>query len=252
MKIAAKVEYLGLHYFGFQRQNKEISVQKALEETLSSLLSTPVSIHGAGRTDRGVSAKGQVISFEVSRPIGNLESFRFHWNRILPNDISIKAIALVDDSFDARHSSIGKSYSYSFSVKEKPALYLGRVAYLGKRDFDDEAYKEAMKLFLGEHCFQNFTTKKEDIEDFIRIIESIETTKILEEGYYQTRFKANGFMTYQIRFMMGAALKVGFHIMDKEEIAMRLEDNQRNIMPFKAPAEGLCLEEVIYEQPIFA
>ena len=96
MKIAAKVSYLGSHYAGFQRQKNKVSIQGELERTLSQLASTEVLIHGAGRTDAGVSALGQVVSFDYPKSMKSLEDFRFHWNMILPEDVSIvKVLSLI-------------------------------------------------------------------------------------------------------------------------------------------------------------
>ena len=250
MKIAAKVAYLGKGYAGFQRQRNKATVQGELERTLSQLASTEVLIHGAGRTDANVSALGQVISFDYPKTIKNLEDFRFHWNMILPEDISIEAIIKADDGFDARHSCIGKRYRYRFSVEEKHPLENGTVAYLGKRVFDEEAFIEAMRRFEGTHCFYNFTTKEQDIDGYIRTVEPLGFEK--ENGIYSVILQSNGFMTYQIRFMVGAALKVGFHKLNIEAIDEHLNATKRHVLPFKAPAEGLILEEVLYGSDLFA
>ena len=250
MKIAAKVQYFGLNYYGFQRQPNHESVQGKLEEALSNLLNEMVLIHGAGRTDRYVSALGQVISFEVKKPIKNLEDFRFHYNQLLPEDIVVTKMVVVDDSFDARHSCIGKRYRYRFNLGDRIPMELGRIAYLGDREFDEKAFKSCLDLYLGVHNFMNFTTKKEDIDGFIRDVKSIELTS--QNGIYEVMLESNGFMTYQIRFMIGAALKVAFHKMSLEEVQSYLDMAERHTLSYKAPAEGLVLEEVLYEQSIFA
>ena len=250
MKIAAKVQYLGLNYEGFQRQKNHPSIQGELERALSSLLDKAMTIHGAGRTDSGVSALGQVISFDSLRDIADLEDFRFHLNMLLPNDISIIAMKVVDDGFDARHSCVGKRYLYRFCIGEKHPLEYGTIAYLGKRFFDDKSFMDALKLFEGEHSFHNFTTKKEDVASFIRNVKPIQVES--KDDTYEILFESNGFMTYQIRFMVGAALKAGFHKISLEEIKQRLDDPSRHILPHKAPAEGLILLEVLYESDVFA
>ena len=250
MKYAAKVEYFGLNYAGFQRQKNDKSIQGELETTLSSLLNQEILIHGAGRTDAGVSASGQVISFSCNKDISDLEDFRFHWNCVLPPDISISKMAAVAESFDARHSCVGKRYRYVFSIGEKHPLNYGRVAYLGKRSFDEEQFESALHLFEGKHRFHNFTTKKEDKDAFVRDLAPIIMTR--ENDVYTVILRSNGFMTYQIRFMVGAALKAAFHAITLDEIQRRLDEPNRDILPYKAPAEGLVLEEVIYEFDVFA
>ena len=207
-------------------------------------------IHGAGRTDRDVSASGQVISFDLNKKKIDLEDFRYHWNLILPDDIAITKMVVVPDDFDARHSCIGKRYVYRFCVGEKQPLFIGRVAYLGNRAFDEKACESVLSLFIGHHCFHNFTNKKEDIDGFIRDIEYIHFKQ--KDGIYEVELKSNGFMTYQIRFMIGAAFKAAFHKLTLGEIKTRLDMDERNILPYKAPGEGLELAEVYYENDIFA
>lgn len=250
MKIAAKVSYLGSHYAGFQRQKNKVSIQGELERTLSQLASTEVLIHGAGRTDAGVSALGQVVSFDYPKPMKSLEDFRFHWNMILPEDVSIVKVIEVDDDFDARHACVGKRYRYRFSVSEKHPLENGTVAYLGKRSFDEVTFMDAMRLFEGSHRFQNFTTKAEDKDDYLRRVEPIIFEK--QGDIYSVVLQSNGFMTYQIRFMVGAALKVGFGKIEASLIKERLDATERHILPYKAPSEGLILEEVLYGSDLFA
>ena len=171
-------------------------------------------------------------------------------NRLLPDDISIVQFVEVDETFDARHSCIGKRYSYAFTLGEKRPLLLGRVAYLGIRDFDEQLFRDCLSLFIGKHNFQNFTNKRIDKDGFIRDIEFIEIT--CEDGIYKVELKSNGFMTYQIRFMIGAALKAGLKKITLEEVTAHLESSERAILPYKAPAEGLTLEEVYYGTDIFA
>lgn len=207
-------------------------------------------IHGAGRTDRDVSASGQVISFDLNKKKIDLEDLRYHWNLILPDDIAITKMVVVPDDFDARHSCIGKRYIYRFCVGEKQPLFIGRVAYLGNRAFDEKACESVLSLFIGHHCFHNFTNKKEDIDGFIRDIEYIHFKQ--KDGIYEVELKSNGFMTYQIRFMIGAAFKAAFHKLTLGEIKTRLDMDERNILPYKAPGEGLELAEVYYENDIFA
>ena len=250
MKIAAKVQYFGMNYKGFQRQAKGNTVQGELEKSLSTIAGEEVKIHGAGRTDSLVSAVGQVISFDFPKPIKDFKDFLFHWNMVLPIDIAVDDMVEAPASFDARHSCMGKRYRYCFSLGKKMPLQYGTVAYLGVRSFDFDAFKQALNLFLGEHNFHNFTTKKMDKDGYIRNIVSIEAK--YENGIYSVDFESNGFMTYQIRFMVGSALKVAFGKMGLEKIQEALDNPNRAILPFKAPGEGLCLMEVLYAEHLFA
>ena len=238
--------YRGANYFGFQRQNKFPSVQEEIEKALLFLFKEETKIKGAGRTDAKVHAKGQTFSF-FSTPIANKEKFLFAFNRLLPMDISVNDIKEVPFSFDARHSCIGKVYEYRFCFGEKDPFKTEFEAYIGKRDFDTISFIDACFVFVGVHNFQSFTTKKEDKDGFIRDMTLISPKFDKKRKAISIIFKSNGFMTYQIRLMVGALIKVGLGKLSKNDIKERLESKSRNIMSFKAPGEGLTLLEVIYE-----
>jgi tRNA pseudouridine38-40 synthase len=244
------ISYLGGAYYGFERQKDKPSIQLSLEKALSYLLGYDNKIHGAGRTDRGVNALGQTFSFISKTPIKDLTSFMYAFNRLLSNDISIKSIKEVPLDFDARHSCSGKKYSYTFRHGNKNALTSQTIFELGYRKFDEELFKAAMNKFLGVHNFQNFTAKPVDKDGFIRDIKVINFVKQKEdENSYllTTTLESNGFMTYQIRIMVGVALKVGYGQLPLSFIDEKLEQKERSIISYKAPANGLMLLEVKYE-----
>lgn len=243
-----RVSYLGAAYKGFERQKKYRSIQGELERALSSLLGEPSTIHGAGRTDAGVNAKEQTFSFLAKKEVKDFPKFLYAYNRLLPGDISVLSIEEKPLIFDARHSCSGKLYSYSFLLGEKDPFLSYTVAYLGKRPFDYKALKDALNLFVGKHDFKNFTSKPEDKDSFIRTIESITFDHGFGEYGKVSRvfFKSNGFMTYQIRIMMGAAFKVALGQLPLSFIQEHLDAEERHIISYKAAPEGLTLEEVIY------
>jgi tRNA pseudouridine38-40 synthase len=243
MIYLAKVSYLGAAYYGFERQKTFPSIQGKLEEALSILLQKETLIHGAGRTDAGVSAKGQTFSFECDE-IKDQKQFLYALNRLLPSDISVLSVEPKEKGFDARHKATGKRYSYSFRIGEKKPLESLMVTQFGSRAFDSEAFAEAVKLYKGVHSFMNFTSKATDKDDFVRDVSSVTVTE--SGGLYRVDFVGNGFMTYQVRIMVGVALKVGFGKMTLYEVKAALNAKERKIISYKAPAEGLCLEEVYY------
>ena len=244
MKYLAIVAYSGEDYYGFQRQNGKRSVQGELEKQLSFLLGSPTIIKGAGRTDAGVHAKGQTFSF--SGTIENIDSFLHALNRLLPEDIFVRSIKAVDEGFDARHSCIGKIYQYQFTVNDRDPLRSKKIAQIRRDDFQFEAFLQGLSVFSGTHNFQNFTTKPEDKDGFIRHVEILDAHTEEEGNLVSVTLKADGFMRYQIRLMIGAAIRVGTSRLSVEEVAARLNQSERNIMSYKAPAEGLCLLEVLY------
>lgn len=245
MKYFGIVSYLGEGYFGFQRQKNKKTIQGQLEKSLSHVLGTPTEIKAAGRTDAGVNARGQTFSFS-GREVESVEALRRSLNRVLPEEILIKSLAAVPMDFDARHSSVAKTYSYRFSFGERDPFLKGRVAQLQRPSFDWKAFETALRSFEGKHNFQNFTSKSEDIDNFVRTISSIEIIKNADGVSGTVIFQGNGFMTYQIRFMMGTALKCAYNQLNPGDVIKLLDATPRHIVSYKAPAEGLYLDKVDY------
>lgn len=242
-----RLAYLGAAYYGFERQKNHPTIQGKVEECLSAILGEKISINASGRTDAKVNAKGQTFSFHSSSSLPkDKERFLYALNHVLPGDISLLSIEEVGEDFHARYSAKKKRYSYSFLVGEKDPFLSFEVAMLGNRPFDSLRFEKACKMYLGEHNFQDFTPKSEDLQGFRRTV--LEVSSLIKEGdIYRISFTGNGFMTYQVRTMVGLALKIGWGKTPLEEVNKRLDSEQRKILSYKAPAEGLCLEEVIYE-----
>ncbi len=239
------VSYDGKAYWGFEKQKEYPSIQGSLEKALSQLCGRCIVIHGAGRTDKGVSAKGQTFTFKAHRQIENLDQFLTALNRLLPKDIYVLSLKEVADSFDARHSCCGKIYSYSFHYG--PRDVFAPIEYqLEIPGFSLDRMKECLNLYLGKHNFKNFTSKPIDVDHYIRTIQEIRVEE--NKGHVKVFFKANGFMTYQVRIMMGAALRVALGRMSLEEVKIALDSEKRKILSYKADPIGLMLEEVLYAE----
>lgn len=245
MKIAGLLSYNGSKYHGFEKQPHVRTIQGTLERVLSSFCGEKIAIKSSGRTDSGVHALGAVFAFSCARCF-DLEKGRAAINRLLPPDISVLSWNEVPESFDPRHSSSGKVYEYRFSYGEKHPLEVGLLTQVKTRIFDVEAFKKALSYFEGEHDFRNFTSKPEDKDDFVRCIDSIEIQIDEEKKRGLVRFHGNHFMTYQIRFMVGAAFRAAFHKLSPEEVPLLLSRRPREIVHFKADPDGLYLVQVEY------
>jgi tRNA pseudouridine38-40 synthase len=245
MNYLATVSYNGARFHGFERQPHLRTIQGSLEKALSQLCGKPTLIKGAGRTDAGVHALAQRFSFQTDE-IKDTGAFLFALNRLLPSDIVVKAVEAVPDSFDARHSSCGKVYCYKFSYGERDPLQKETRAQLERRNFDPAAFKKALRYFVGTHNFQNFTTKPDDVDGFLRHIEAIDVQLDEATKTGEVTFKGNGFMTYMVRLIMGCAFKAALGKIQPEEIPALIAASPRHIVAFKAPAEGLYLVEVFY------
>lgn len=242
MKIFAVVSYKGTNYQGWQKQTNAPSVQEEIEKVLSRILNTEISISGSGRTDAGVHAKGQTFHFIIDKEI-DIEKLRYSVNCLLPKDIHIISMKEVDENFHSRYDVKEKTYSYTISVGENNP-FTNEFTYNYLKPLNIKRLIDALKPFNGEHNFQDFTSKEEDEDGFKRWV------KISTEVNGETltiKFTGNGFMRYQIRFMVGAAIAVAE---GREEVSFIEEhlnpSKQREIIAFKAPSEGLVLEEVKY------
>jgi tRNA pseudouridine38-40 synthase len=198
MRVKLIISYDGSKFHGFQRQIGIRNVQGYLEDSLSKLLNENIVIKGAGRTDRGVHANYQVVHFDTNKDIINLKN---KLNSVL-DDMKIKKVEIVNDTFHARHSVINKTYLYKIDLSNKRDFnYYLRV----KNKLDIKKMKDAARLFVGKHDFKNFVAGAR--EDYTATIISIRIYKFNKVLYL--KFKGVGFYRYMVRNLVGALLAVG-------------------------------------------
>ena len=243
MKILGICSYKGTNYYGWQKQVGFISVQEKIEECLSKVYDTPINIQGSGRTDAGVHALKQYFHF-VSDKEKDLKQLAYALNKMLPDDIKIISFSEVDDNFHARYNATKKIYEYRILLTNKdPFSY--DLAYIYPMPLDVPLFIDALNKFVGTHNYQDFTSKEEDEANFVRTLYDVEV--IREKDLLRIVFTGNGFMRYQIRNMIGAAMSVATKKEPIVFIDKHLKDNKnREIIAYKAPASGLYLVDVIY------
>ena len=243
MKVLGICSYKGTNYYGWQKQVGFVSVQSKIEECLSKVYDSQINIQGSGRTDAGVHALKQYFHY-VSDKEKDLKQLTYALNKMLPDDIKILSLTEVDDDFHARYNATKKIYEYRILLANKDPMSYD-LAYIYPMELDIELFKNALQKFEGTHNYQDFTSKEEDEGDFIRTIYSIEVIK--EGDLLRVIFTGNGFMRYQIRNMIGSAINVANKKEPLEFIDKHLQDNKnREIIAYKAPASGLYLVDVIY------
>lgn len=245
MRYLATVQYKGTAYCGWQKQtvSKLPSIQEEIEKILSKILNEDIKIYGSGRTDAGVHAFGQTFHFDTGKHI-DFYKFSHGFNELIPNDIVLVDLKEVDENFHARFSAKGKTYLYKIENKNYFDPFNENLAYQLKTKLDLEAMEEASKVFIGEHNFQNFTSKEEDDNNFVRNISKIAISE--DEKFINIELTGNGFMRYMVRMIVGNLIQVGLGKLTKEEIEKNLNSNIRKPSSFKAPSEGLYLKEVLY------
>ena len=244
MKILGICSYKGTNYYGWQKQVGFVSVQSKIEEVLSKVYDTPINITGSGRTDAGVHALKQYFHYETTKE-KDLKQLCYALNKMLPEDIKILSLEVVNDDFHARYSAKKKVYEFRIVLKNKDP-FQDELVLVYPMEFDFNLFKKALDMFVGEHNYQDFTSKEEDEGGFVREIYKIKVEK--NDNNISVRFEGNGFMRYQIRNMIGAAISVANKKEDISFIDYHLkEDKSREIISYKAPANGLYLVDVLYK-----
>ena len=248
MKYKAIVSYDGTNFNGFQRQKDYRSVEEEIELALEKMNKKRIRITGAGRTDKGVHALGQVFHFECDLNISET-GLKRGMNSYLPQDIYVKDVKCVDEEFHARYSAKSKVYRYKINMGEYNPIEVNYVYELCK-ELDINKMIEASKLFLGEHDFYNFCGYQESIEkNFVRIIESIEIKK--DDNYVIIEIRGNGFIRYMVRMIVAILVEIGLNKKDESFIKERLDSNIKNRSNYKVPGNGLYLVSIDYWGEIY-
>lgn len=243
MRVRGICSYKGTNYYGWQKQVGFVSVQSTIEEVLSKVYDTPITITGSGRTDAGVHALKQYFHYDTVKE-KDLKQLCYALNKMLPEDIKILSLEMVEDDFHSRYNAKKKIYEYRIVLKNKDP-FQDELAFVYPMEFDFDLFKSALDKFVGKHNYQDFTSKEEDEGGFIREIYEINVTK--NDSDIKVRFIGNGFMRYQIRNMIGAAISVANKKETLDFIDYHLEEGKkREIISYKSPANGLYLVDVVY------
>ena len=246
MNYKLVLQYDGTKYDGWQKQgNTSRTIQGKLEQVLSRLTGEQVEVHGAGRTDAGVHAKGQTASVRLSGAY-HPEELKAQMNRYLPEDIEVLEVNAVPERFHSRLNVVGKTYAYRLTVDGGKHVFERRFLYLYGKPLDTRAMKRAAEYFAGSHDFKSFCSNKRMKKSTVRTVESIRFQE--EDGILTITFTGDGFLYHMIRIMVGTLLEVGEGKRRPESMQAILDAKDRQAAGPLAPAEGLTLEEVFYER----
>ena len=241
MRYKAIVSYDGTAYQGWQKQPDKNSVQAKIETALSRLCRHNVKITGAGRTDKGVHAFGQVFHFDTDKEFKDITK---SINSQLPEDIRIVSCKPVSDEFHSRYDAKWKHYSYIINTGKFNPIQRN-YAYQSGIDLDEEKMQEAARALVGTHDFSSFNaTRKDEIEDQVRTIYKIEVKRrgsLVTVDYY-----GDGFLRYMIRMMTGALIEAGKGKITAEDIQNIMEKMDKTACNYNVPACGLYLIEISY------
>jgi tRNA pseudouridine38-40 synthase len=233
----------GTEFVGWQTQHQSNSIEEHVHTILKQLVQEDIKIYGASRTDAGVHAEGFVFHVDIEKDI-DIDKVRHSFNRLCLPTISLRSIEKVSDEFSARFSPSKKTYRYQLHQGDRsPFNY--RFYHYVYRKLAIKKLEEVASLFLGTHKFHNFTIKTDDPFDFFRTIYWLDIEEV-GEGVL-IRFTGNGFMTHMVRMLVGTMLAYEKDKIQLSDIEHLLITDQRTPVPFKAEANGLCLERIDYE-----
>ncbi len=242
--IKVLVEYDGTNYHGFQRQTEELpTIQQSLEETLEQLTKHPVSIIGAGRTDAGVHARGQVINFRTNCSIP-VDKLPLAMNRLLPNDIAILAAEEADEPFHAQFRAKRKVYKYHIYNSRLPSVFDRLYSYHVPQKLCIDRMSEAASYIVGEHDFSAFKAAGAKTKTSVRTVYRLEID--CHSPHIYLTIEGNGFLYNMVRIVTGTLLYVGKGKLTPDDVRRFVETGKREEAGPTVPPQGLCLMEVIY------
>lgn len=241
--IKAIVAYDGTNYQGFQRQKNGVGVQQVLEKALTKVLKEPILIKAAGRTDAGVHALGQVISFTTSSRIPP-ENYRRALEPHLPPDIAVREAFYAPDDFHARFDAVDKTYQYKLLYSPLPDPTQRNTTWEFREKLDVDKMNEAAALLLGKHDFTSF--KNQGSQDTSPVRTLTEAHWVQDGDLFTFTITGDGFLYRMVRNIVGCLVRVGTRAWTKEDFARVLAARNRKQAGMAAPPQGLYLMHVSY------
>lgn len=237
------IEYDGTAYAGWQRQPHHPTIQAALEQALHTVTQTDIPVIGAGRTDAGVHALGQVASFRCDKSMP-VEDWKRALNGLLPEDISVLSVERVSDDFHARYSARQKLYEYRILNRtERSALARNRACHI-PQPLDLSLMREAAAVLIGTHDFSSFQGSRTDTDNPVCEVRRLEINH--QEGLIKIQVQADRFLRQMVRAMVGTLVEVGLGKRTPHSVKEILEARDRRAAGYTAPAQGLYLVRVDY------
>lgn len=245
-KIKLLIEYEGTAYHGWQYQPNGLTIQEVLEDRLSRITQRKTTVIGSGRTDAGVHAEGQVAHFTTESNM-TPRQFLKALNSLLPHDIVIKQVEEVDASFHARKSATRKIYRYTLLNRDYPSALFCRQAHYVAQPLDIVAMRRAARDFIGQHDFSAFQGAGCEAKSPVRVLYDLRIKK--RKDWLQISFDGSGFLKHMVRNIVGTLIEVGHGRIPADAIPDILASRQRKNAGPTAPARGLCLVAVFYDDP---
>lgn len=238
------VAYDGTDFHGFAAQRDQRTVAGVLKDALTRVLRAEVELACAGRTDAGVHAWGQVVSFEVAPDI-DLDRLRTSLNGMLGPEVVVRRAELADPGFDARHSARWRSYQYTVVNRPEPDPFRSRYAWHVPAPLDLRALRLGADPFVGEHDFASFARKGPAGSTTVRRVTN-SAWRDLGDGVLRYDIRASAFCWQMVRSIVGTLVEVGTGKKRPGDILAIMRAGDRAAAGAVAPPHGLCLWEVGY------
>ncbi len=238
------LEYDGAPFVGWQRQENGVSVQQVLEEAVFAMTGEERVVAGAGRTDAGVHATGQVAHLDLSRdwtPFRLAEGLNAH---CVPHPVAVLGVESVADNFDARHSARGRRYVYRVANRRAPLTFDRGCAWRIKPRLDVNAMREAALVLIGRHDFTTFRDVQCQAKSPVRTLDRLDVVRDGDAVTFEVG--ALSFLHRQVRSMVGSLVDVGTGRWTAVDLRAALEAADRSRCGQVAPPHGLYLTRVDY------
>ncbi|MGE4552972.1 MAG: tRNA pseudouridine(38-40) synthase TruA [Desulfovibrionaceae bacterium] len=254
-RIRLTIAYDGARFLGWQLQREEPTVQGVVEAAVAGVLGAPVRVHGAGRTDSGVHARGQVAHFDLPRSPEGQEDQEARWLRIpwrralnarLPVDVRVLAAEVAPPGFHARFWAREKTYAYTLWREAEYVLPQRRRYVWACGPLDEAAMDRAAAHFLGRRDFAAVQNAGTVIHSTVRTVLELTRGPGQEPPETVWRIRADGFLKQMVRNILGCLVAVGRGRLDPDAVPGLLDGGDRRVLPPTAPACGLTLESIVY------
>jgi tRNA pseudouridine38-40 synthase len=245
-RLWAKVEYDGTDFFGFQVQARERTVQGEIERAVRAITGAEARVTGAGRTDRGVHAKGQIVSFEAEWR-HDLADLQRALNATLATDVVIQEIGLAPEGFHPRFSAVRRTYRYTLLNQLWRSPLARRTAWHVTPGLDVYQMAKASRCLVGTHDFATFGQPPQAARGR-NTLRTVFRAEFQEQAPFITfDIEANAFLYQMVRSIVGTLALVGWEQISPEEFEAMLQAGDRSLVKQVAPAHGLCLTQINYD-----
>jgi tRNA pseudouridine38-40 synthase len=248
-RVALLIQYLGKNFHGWQRQPNYSTIQGEIERAIAKVVNVPVTIFGAGRTDAGVHAAAQVAHFDV---VSSIPAHRWAkvLNHHLPEDILIRASAPVIYPWHSQFSASWRRYRYTIYTDPCPNLFLKDTCWhYYYVPLDESLMKEALLPLVGRHHLAAFHRANSSRDHSWVEVQEVECYR--KGAFVYMEIQANGFLYGMVRLLMGMLVEVGIGKRSLESFTEIWQNERRELVKYSAPAKGLCLLRVGYEDHPF-